>query len=477
MTRIDNAAMPYDMTVERGFADISLRPGQLGCADFRSDYGLRYACLAGAMYKGIASQDLVVAMGKGGFLGFLGTGGMRLDEVESSIRFIQSSLAREHAYGMNLLANNSAQYEDAIVDLFLKYRVRHVEASSYMQLTPSLIRYRLKGIHVDANGRVVAPNKVMAKLSRPEVAEQFASPPSEKIVSLLVHQGHISLQEAELSRHIPVAQEICVEADSGGHTDQGVAFAIFPAIRQLSQTLHQRHRYAQPFRVGCAGGIGTPEAAAAAFAMGADFIVTGSINQCTVEASTSSEVKDLLQAINVQDTAYAPAGDLFELGAKVQVLKKGVFFPARANKLYELYSNHESLDQIDAKTLRMLEEKYFRRTIDEVWAETEAFHEQYRPDELKLIRASPKKKMSAIFRWYFVRTSRLALSGDPHCKVDYQVHTGPALGAFNQWVKGTQLEDWRQRRVAEIGHHLMQGTAELMSRNVNKLLRIAAAGY
>jgi len=473
MTPIDNALMP-ETTTDRGLLGVRLRPEQLGCAEFRRDYGLRYAYLAGAMYKGIASKELVVAMGKGGFLGFLGTGGMRLDEVESSIRFIQASLSPDHAYGMNLLANNSAQYEDAIVDLFLRYGVRNVEASSYMQLSPSLIRYRLKGLHVDAMGRVVAPNKVMAKLSRPEVAEQFLSPPAEKIVHQLLAQGHISQREAELSRHIPVAQEICVEADSGGHTDQGVAFAIFPAIRLLSRRLHERHRYPHPFRVGCAGGIGTPEAAAAAFAMGADFIMTGSINQCTVEASTSAEVKDLLQAINIQDTAYAPAGDLFELGAKVQVLKKGVFFPARANKLYELYSNHDSLDQIDGKTLRMLEEKYFRRSIDAVWAETEAFYEQHRPEELKLIRTSPKKKMSAIFRWYFVRTSRLALSGDPQCKVDYQVHTGPALGAFNQWVKGSRLEDWRQRHVAEIGHQLMSATAELMSRQINHMLRIAA---
>ena len=59
-------------------------------------------------------------------------------------------------------------------------------------------------------------------------------------------------------------------------------------------------------RVGAAGGIGAPEAAAAAFVMGADFVLTGSINQCTVEAGMSDAVKDLLLEINVQDTGYAP---------------------------------------------------------------------------------------------------------------------------------------------------------------------------
>ena len=121
---------------------------------------------------------------------------------------------------------------------------------------------------------------------------------------------------------------------TGGHTDQGVALALMPAMFRLRDDLMARHRYHRKIRVGAAGGIGTPHAAAAAFVMGADFILTGSINQCTVEAGTSDAVKDMLQEINVQDTAYAPAGDMFEIGARVQVLKKGLFFPARANKLH-----------------------------------------------------------------------------------------------------------------------------------------------
>jgi trans-AT polyketide synthase/acyltransferase/oxidoreductase domain-containing protein len=94
-----------------------------------------------------------------------------------------------------------------------------------------------------------------------------------------------------------------------------------------------KYRYDKPIHVGAAGGIGTLHAAAAPFIMGADFILTGSINQCTVEAGTSDAVKDLLQELNVQDTAYALAGDMFEIGARVQVAKRGLFFPARANKL------------------------------------------------------------------------------------------------------------------------------------------------
>ena len=61
----------------------------LGSESFRLDYGLKYAYLAGAMYKGIASKELVVAMGRASLMGYLGTGGMSFDEMESAIRYIQ----------------------------------------------------------------------------------------------------------------------------------------------------------------------------------------------------------------------------------------------------------------------------------------------------------------------------------------------------------------------------------------------------
>lgn len=103
--------------------------------------------------------------------------------------------------------------------------------------------------------------------------------------------------------------------------------------------MHKRLHYV---RVGAAGDIGTPEAA--------EFILTGSINRCTIEAGTSDEIKAVLAKLNVQDTDYAPVGDLFEIAAKVQVMKKGVFFPARANKLFELWRNYNPWEEIDAKT-------------------------------------------------------------------------------------------------------------------------------
>ncbi len=166
------------------------------------------------------------------------------------------------------------------------------------------------------NEKGVTTFHMLAKVSRPEVATVFMQPAPQHYVDKLVAAGHITPEEAELSQFIPMSEDICVEADSGGHTDQGVAYALMPAMLSLRDEMMAQYNYTKPIRVGATGGIGTPEAAAAAFMLGAEFILTGSINQCTVEAGMSDVVKDILQGINVQDTAYAPAGDMFELGAK-----------------------------------------------------------------------------------------------------------------------------------------------------------------
>jgi trans-AT polyketide synthase, acyltransferase and oxidoreductase domains len=250
-----------------------------------------------------------------------------------------------------------------------------------------------------------------------------------------------------------------VEADSGGHTDAGNPYTLMPAITRLRDERMAAHRYATRIRVGAAGGLGSPESVAAAFVLGADFVVTGSVNQCTVEAGTSDAVKDLLAGIDVQDTTYAPAGDMFELGARVQVVRKGTLFAARANKLYQLYRQLDALDDIDAATRRTVEERYFRRSFDEVWAETEGYLRKHRPEELDLVARSPKAKMARVFRWYFTHSNRVALAGTPDAAVNYQIHCGPALGAFNRVVAGTALADWRLRHPDGIADLLMTGAA------------------
>jgi trans-AT polyketide synthase, acyltransferase and oxidoreductase domains len=434
--------------------DASITAESLGSKEFKKDYNLRYAYVTGAMYRAIASKEMVVKVGKAGMMGYFGTGGLDLDVIESSIRYIQNELANGEAYGMNLL---NSSVEESTIDLYLKYGIKNIEASAYIDVTPALVRYRTKGLKRDHSDRIVSEHRIMAKVSRPEVAEAFLSPAPERIVHNLLKDKLITPEQAELSRQTAMADDICAEADSGGHTDARSPYSLTPTIIKVRDDITSKYQYKKKIRVGAAGGIGTPEAAAAAFVLGADFILTGSINQCTVEAGTSELVKDMLQDINVQDTAYAPSGDMFESGARVQVLRKGVFFPFRANKLYELYQRYNSIDEIGEQTKRQLEEKYFRRSFEDILREIKRFYSSQN---------GGKAKMSTIFKWYFYNATELALKGDLEHKVDFQVMCGPALGAFNQWVKGTKLESWQNRHVDEIGINIMNEAASVLNKRL-----------
>jgi len=443
---------------------LKLTAASLGDPTFRLDYGIKFAYLAGAMYQGIASQEMIVALGRAGLMGYLGTGGLDLADIEASIRYVQSELREGQAYGMNLLANpERPDLEDRTVDLFLKYGIRCVEAAAFIRVTRSLVRYRLSGIRGNVSGAVKTANRIVAKVSRPEVAAVFMQPAPWELTQELLASGQLTRDEADLAREVPMADDICVEADSGGHTDRGVAYTLLPAMLMLRDRMMVQYSYGKRIRVGAAGGIGTPYAAAAAFTMGADFILTGSINQCTREAATSQSVKSLLQDINVQDTTYAPAGDMFELGARIQVVKSGLLFSARANRLYDLYQRHDCLEDIEEPTRRQIEQKYFGRSFAEVWTQTREYHERNYPRALLGIERDPKRKMALVFKRYFADTTRLALQGVESRRVDYQIQCGPALGAFNQWVRGTEIQPWNRRYVADIARRLMEGTAEFLN--------------
>jgi len=44
---------------------------------------------------------------------------------------------------------------------------------------------------------------------------------------------------------------------------------------------------------------------------------------------------------------------------------------------------------------------------------------------------------------------------------DYQIWCGPAIGAFNRWVKGSFLEDPKARSAEQITKNMLEGAAVL----------------
>ena len=60
-------------------------------------------------------------------------------------------------------------------------------------------------------------------------------------------------------------------------------------------------------------------------------------------------------------------------------------------------------------------------------------------EKIKRAEADPKLKMSLCFRWYLSKSSSWANNGLTDRALDYQVWCGPAMGAFNQFIKGTYM--------------------------------------
>src|SRR5690606_32058496 len=141
--------------------------------------------------------------------------------------------------------------------------VRLVSASAFMDLTLPVVRYRVAGIGLAPDGSPVAPNRLIAKVSRTEVAEKFLSPPPEAFLRQLVEEGSLTEEQARWAERLPMAEDVTAEADSGGHTDNRPLVVVLPAIQALRDRLHERHGYAHRPRIGAAGGIATPAATAA----------------------------------------------------------------------------------------------------------------------------------------------------------------------------------------------------------------------
>lgn len=455
---------------------MTIRPQDLGDPSFRSDLGLEYNYLAGAMANGIASVELVAAMARTGMLGFFGAAGLSFSRVEDAISRLKSEIP-DKPFGFNLIHSpNEPRHEMAIAELYIREEIRLVEASAFLDLTLPLIHYRLHGIHRDASGNVVTPNRVIGKVSRIEVATKFFSPAPDRFVQELVKLGKLTPEQARLASEVPVAQDVTAEADSGGHTDNRPAITLVPTIIALRDRLQAKYNYQHSLRVGAAGGISTPASVAAAFMMGAAYVVSGSVNQACVESGSCEMVRKMLAESGQADVAMAPAADMFEMGVKVQVLKRGTMFPMRAQKLYEVYRDFASIEVIPPQEKAQLEKTIFRTSLDEIWNQTKEFFSKRDPEQVTRAEKDPRHKMALVFRWYLGQSSRWANSGEPTRVVDYQIWCGPAMGAFNEWVKGSFLEKPENRKAGVVALNLLHGASQLMQFRISALLGLPQQG-
>ncbi|MGD0751030.1 MAG: PfaD family polyunsaturated fatty acid/polyketide biosynthesis protein [Anaerolineales bacterium] len=437
----------------------ALPMNNLGDPSFCKTYGTRYAYCAGAMANGISTEDMVIALGKAGLLGSFGAGGVSLGSIETAIQKIKAALP-EGPYAFNLLNSpNEPLLEARVVELYLKHQIRVIEASAYLALTAPLVQYRVAGLSQGSNGQVVIGNRIIAKLSRLEMAQRFLDPAPADLLAQLVQTNKITPLQAQLAQKVPMADDITVEADSGGHTDNRPLICMLPAFIALRDQVQEIRQYIQSVRIGAAGGIGTPEAALAAFTLGAAYVVTGSVNQSCLESGASEHTRNLLGQMEMADVAMAPAGDMFEMGVRVQVLKRGTMFAMRAQKLYELYTRYGAWEEVPQQEREKIEKTVFKRDFESIWDDTVKFFMERDPRQVERGNANPKDKMALVFRWYLGLSSRWSVAGEKGREMDYQIWTGPSMGAFNNWVKATYLEAPQNRHVVDLAIHILRGCA------------------
>ncbi len=131
-------------------------------------------------------------------------------------------------------------------------------------------------------------------------------------------------------------------------------------------------------------------------------------------------------------------------------------------KLYELYRTAPSLEQLPDAERAFLEKNLFRAPLEDIWAKTRDFFLQRDPSQVPRADSDPKHKMALVFRWYLGLSSRWANAGEPSRRLDYQVWCGPAMGAFNEWTKGSFLEHPPNRRVVTVAFNILYGAAVLL---------------
>jgi len=157
-------------------------PEWLGDRSFTAAHNTRFPYVVGEMARGIATPKMVIAACEAGLLGFYGSAGLPLSEVQQGIEEIKAGLSSaDSAWGANLIHSpQQPGLERAIVDLFLQENVKRVSASAFMQLSPEVVRYSTLGLRRSGD-RIERDTHVFAKVSRVEVAEKFMSPAPEDL--------------------------------------------------------------------------------------------------------------------------------------------------------------------------------------------------------------------------------------------------------------------------------------------------------
>ncbi len=258
----------------------------------------------------------------------------------------------------------------------------------------------------------------------------------------LVSAGHVTELQATLAAKFPVADDVTVEADTGGHTDNRPAITLLPTILALRDRLQAQFRYAD----------------AAARRVGRRHRDARERGRRVRDGRGVRRHRDREPGVRrvrqfgrgAQDARRGRAGGRHH-GPGRRHVRDGREGAGAEARHHVRHAGAEAVRPVPRRTRagrrsrRPSASRSRRRcsapTFDEVWNQTRDFLAQRDPaPTARRRRPTRSTRMALVFRWYLGLSSRWANAGEAGRQVDYQVWCGPAMGAFNEWAKGSHLE-------------------------------------
>lgn len=444
------AAIKREMESEtEKYKDKITKVNGLGSLSFKEEYQTDIAYAAGGIRDGISSVSMIKKLADSNILGFLGTKGLDIHKIkgllESAFNMVEHEKIGVHVACDVLKPENNNQQLKLMIDK----DIRRLQISGYQKPDEWIYEYRIRNIQYSEKHKVESPYKLLVCVNNLKAAEEFLKPIKKDYIKKLIELKKLTQIEAEMADSLPVCDDICIE-----NTGMGAGgFGWISSIKKLNERIGQSSSLRKEVRVGICGGIGNPQMLALAFFAGADFIMTDTINQCTVEAETSAHVKDLLQSAKENDFTFAPADDLFEFGERISVLKRGTLYPARAQKVYDIYSKYASVEEISKADTKLLTEKYFGIKLSEMY---QRIMKTVSEEERKLISEQPKYKLGLIMKGYLQECFHQAQAGEKESEINYGIAVERDMADINRWLQGTDIEHWDRRSIDVIAKRIME---------------------